>query len=125
MKKHTILICDDEAGVRDSLQMILGEDYHLHFVTNGEEALEYLRTNDPDLVISDIKMPKMNGLETLKALKALKPHIRVLIITGYESSDVAAQAIKLGADNYLAKPFDREEVRSQIQTLLSSPKPEI
>ena len=122
MKKHTILICDDEAGVRDSLKMILDEDYHLHFVTNGEEALKYLRTNDPDLVISDIKMPKMNGLETLKALKALKPHIRVLIITGYESSDVAAQAIKLGADNYLAKPFDRQEVRSQIQTLLKFPK---
>lgn len=124
MKKRQILICDDEAGVRESLQMILGETHALDFVTNGEEALEYLKTHDPELLILDIKMPRLNGLETLKTVKTLKPRIRVLMITGYESSDVAAQAIRLGADNYLAKPFDREKVRTQVQTLLlDSPPP--
>ncbi len=120
MKKTTILICDDESGVRDSLKLILDSEYELLYATNGQELLEMLRDKkiDPALVIMDVKMPRLGGLETLPHIKKLRPRIRVLIATGYESSDVASQAINLGADDYLVKPFDRFQVRSKVVSLV-------
>lgn len=118
MKKAHILICDDEPGVRDSLKLILDQEYDLAYATNGEEAVAYVKSHDPTLAILDVKMPKMSGLEALQQIKQLKPHIRVFIITGYQSSDVATQATHLGADDYLVKPFDRQRVRSQVEAIL-------
>ena len=118
MKKADILVCDDEAGVRESLGLILGKEYPLAYATNGEEAINYIKTNDPKLVILDVKMPKMGGLEALRQIKRIKPKIRVLMATGYESSDVAAQAVHLGADDYLVKPFDREQVHAKVHSFL-------
>lgn len=118
MKKVNILICDDETGVRDSLRLILDREYSLVYATNGAEAVRHLRKHDVDLVIMDVKMPKLSGLDALRQIKRLRPRTRVLIITGYESSDVAAQAINQGADDYLTKPFEREKVHSKILTLL-------
>ncbi len=122
MSKIQVLVCDDEEGVRESLKLILGEDYSLSFAVNGEEAVEHVKRHDPDLVIMDIKMPKMNGLEALSQIKKLKPQVRVMMITGYESDDVAAQAMRLGADDYLTKPFDRETVRAKMQRFQNPPK---
>ncbi len=119
MEKPTILVCDDELGLRESLKLILEPDYALAFTGNGEEAIRYIKANDPDLLIMDVKMPKMSGLEALAQIKQLKPQIPVLMITGYESSDVAAQAIKLGAAAYLTKPFDCQKVLEQIRGLLA------
>jgi len=119
MEKTRILVCDDEAGVRDSIRLILGREYTLTFVTNGEEAVAYVKKHSPDLLIMDIKMPKMSGLEALAVIKRARPRLKVLMITGYESSDAAVQAINLGADDYLVKPFDRDKLRAQIRTLLS------
>jgi len=76
--------------------------------------------HDPDVVVMDIKMPKMNGLEALRKIKELKPGVRVVIITGYESTDVATEAINLGADDYITKPFRQQKIRTQIRTLLDS-----
>jgi len=118
MEKRQILICDDEEGVRESLRVILGGDYELEFVSNGEEAIEYVRLRNPEVAILDIKMPKMNGLEALGRIKQLKSHVCVVMITGYESSDVAAQASRLGACGYLTKPFDRESILAQIKEIL-------
>ncbi len=120
MARERILVVDDEAGVRESLRMILGEEYTLAYATNGEEALEQVKLLSPDLVIMDIKMPKMDGLEALPQIKRVSRSTPVIMITGYESSDVAAQAIKLGADDYFTKPFDREKVCTQVKTLLAS-----
>ena len=123
MKKTTILICDDESGVRESLKLILDSGYDLLYATNGEEALQILRDKkvNPSLLIMDVKMPRLGGLETLPKVKKLRPHIKVLIATGYESSDVASQAINLGADDYLVKPFDRFQVRSKVVSLVGPP----
>ena len=118
MKKANILVCDDEAGVRDSLQLILGQEYDLVYVENGAEAVRHVKTGKPNLVIMDIKMPRMNGLEALKRMKRLKPRLPVLIITGYESSDAAGEAIGLGADRYLVKPFERQAILAQVRQLL-------
>lgn len=121
MKYGNILICDDETGVRESLKLILSERFSLSYARNGKEALAQLEAHNPDLVIMDIKMPFLNGLETLKKIKALKPHQKVLMVTGYESSDVAAQAIKLGASDYITKPFERHEVKEKVVELLGLP----
>ena len=120
MEKRLILICDDEAGVRDSLKLILDPQYDLVYATNGEEALEILKSGSshPSLVIMDVKMPRMSGLDALKSMKKLKPELKVLIATGYESSDVTSQAINLGANDYVVKPFDRFEIRSKVAALL-------
>ena len=118
MGKQRILICDDERGVRDSLKLILDTEYQLIFATNGQEALETLKKEPVDLAILDVKMPLMNGMETLRGVKSLRPSPRVLIITGYESSDVASEAIQAGADDYLTKPFERDKVREKVRALL-------
>ena len=117
--KVKILVCDDERGVRDSLKLILEPEYDLSYVTNGEEALRALEGSNPDLMILDVKMPRMGGVEALEKIKQLRPGIKVLMITGYESHDVAAQATKLGANDYLTKPFEAKRVLSQVRALLS------
>jgi YesN/AraC family two-component response regulator len=121
MKKASILICDDEMGIRESLKLILERDYALDYVTHGKEAVEYVKKHQPDLVIMDIKMPHMNGLDALRRIRRARPRVRILMITGYESSDVAAQAIQFGANDYLTKPFEREKVWEKVEALLSQP----
>lgn len=118
MSKPRILICDDEKGVRESLRLILDKDYELSFAANGQEALDHLQGHEADLAILDIKMPRLNGLEALKELRRLRPALRILMITGYESGDIASEAIQLGADDYLTKPFEREKVRQKVRALL-------
>ncbi len=122
MKKASILICDDESGVREALKLILERDYALEYVSHGKEAVDSLRKQEPDLVILDIKMPHMNGLDALKTIRRARRNVRILMITGYESSDVAAQAIRLGADDYLTKPFERDKVWEKVEALLRLPK---
>ena len=122
MKKGNILVCDDEEGVRETLKHMLDGEYELSFASDGEAAVEHVKANDVGLAIMDIKMPKMNGLEALRRIKELKPGIRVVIITGYESTDVASEAINLGADDYITKPFRQQKILSQVRALLDSKK---
>jgi len=122
MKKANVLVCDDEEGVRETLKHMLGGEYELSFAADGEEAVEHVKTHNPDMAIMDIKMPRLNGLEALRKIKELKPGIRVVIITGYESTDVATEAINLGADDYITKPFRQQKILTQIRALLDSKK---
>ena len=109
-KKHTILICDDEEGIRESFKLILDEQYHLKFATNGMEALEILKKTSPDLMMLDIKMPKMHGMEILKQIKKLKPKLPVIIVTGYQSVEMAQEALRNGAADYIPKPFESKHI---------------
>ena len=109
-KKPVILICDDEEGIRESFNVILSDDYQLKFATNGLEAIETLKTLSPDLMMLDIKMPKMNGMEILKQVKKLKPSLPVIIVTGYKSVEMAEEALRNGAADYLPKPFDSQKI---------------
>ena len=122
MKKGNILVCDDEEGVRETLKHMLDGEYDLSFASDGEAAVEHVKTNDVGLASMDIKMPKMNGLEALRKIKELKPAVRVVIITGYESTDVASEAFNLGADDYITKPFRQQKILSQVRALLDSKK---
>lgn len=114
MKKR-ILVCDDEEGIRESLKLILEKDYDLIFAQNGDEAIQSMRSAPADLTILDIKMPKKDGLETLKELKKISPSSKVIIATGYKSVDIANEALKLGASDYIVKPFDRDKIRKVVQ----------
>lgn len=120
MEKQKLLICDDEEGVRESLNLILSEKYNLAFAKNGDEAIQTLRSY-PDIkaVLLDIKMPKKSGLDVLKEIKSLNPEVPVIIVTGYQSVETAAEAIKAGAANYIIKPFESKPVLEAIQAILS------
>jgi YesN/AraC family two-component response regulator len=115
--KKKILICDDEEGVRESLKLILEDDYDLSFVTSGPEAIEAVKKTTPDILILDIKMPKMNGLEALKELKKLSPATKIVIASGYKSVETAHEAMKNGATEYIVKPFDSGLVKKVIAAL--------
>ena len=114
-----ILIVDDEEGVRESLKLILGEQYDLILTEDGTQALDCLK-NAPDigLVLMDIKMPKMNGLEVLAEMKKEYPKLNVILITGYKSVETAAEAVKLGACGYIVKPFKSDEILKAVKKLI-------
>lgn len=115
IKKKKILICDDEEGIRESLKLILENDYDLIFSQNGDEAVQNMRTNRIDITILDIKMPKKDGLETLKELMRISPSSKVVIATGYKSVDIAREAMNIGAIDYIVKPFDRDKIKKIVQ----------
>jgi len=120
MGKPRILIADDEEGIRESLNLILGEDYDLAFAKDGEETLAMLRAEPFELVLLDIKMPKLDGLQVLKRLKNNGAStIPIMVLTAYQSVELAKEAIKLGARDYLPKPFEREQIVNAVRGVLS------
>lgn len=113
-EKKRILICDDEEGVRESLNLILEEDYNLDFATNGDEAIEKIKSGNYDGLLLDIKMPIKNGLDTLEEIRNISPEMKVIIVTGYQSVETASKAVKLGAIDYITKPFESAEVKEKV-----------
>jgi DNA-binding NtrC family response regulator len=111
-----ILIVDDQEGIRESLKLILGQDYNLILTESGIQALSCLE-HDPtiQLVLIDIKMPGLNGLETLKKMKEMRPDIKVIIVTGYNSVETVTEASQLGACGYIGKPFQPQEVKEIVK----------
>ena len=108
-QKPNILIVDDELGPREAFRMLLEDEYNLNFACNGVEAFELVKEHKKlDLVIMDIKMPKMGGIETLKAMKEVRPNLEVLIVTGFATIETAMKAIHYGAYDYITKPFDKD-----------------
>lgn len=119
MGKLRILVADDEEGIRESLSLILGEDYELDFANDGQETLAKLSQERFDLVLLDIKMPKLDGLEIMKRLNEQRIAVPVLVLTAYQSVELAKEAVKLGALDYLPKPFEREQIVEAVRGVLS------
>ncbi len=116
MLTEKILVVDDESTVCDSVTKILSrKGFTVDNSSNADEALEKMKGNNFDIVITDIMMPKTNGLELLELIKKHYPEIDVLIITGYASIESAVKATKLGALDYIPKPFTPDELVSRIQ----------
>ncbi len=113
-KQKKILICDDEEGVRESLNLILEDMYNLDFASSGDEAIQKAKNQKYDGVLLDIKMPAKDGLETLEELRQISPDVKVIIVTGYQSVETAAKAVQLGAMDYITKPFESDEVKEKI-----------
>lgn len=116
MLTEKILIVDDEATICDSVSKILSrKGFSVENSLSADEALEKMKGNKFDIVITDIMMPKTNGLELLELVKKHYPEIDVLVITGYASIESAVKATKLGALDYIPKPFTPDELVSRIQ----------
>jgi len=113
-----ILVVDDETGPRESLRMLLKPLYEIRMADSARAALEVLGDFHPDLVICDIKMPEMDGLEALRHIKQLDPAVEVVMITAYASLETVKQALSLGAFEYLIKPFVRHDLQDVVQRAL-------
>ena len=114
-----ILVVDDEQSLRDVLSIMLKRaGYAVTSAMDGEEAIELLNKEIFDLVITDLRMPKIDGMEVLKAVKSASPETVVLIITAFASADSAVEAMKQGAYDYLTKPFQVDEVQLIIRNAL-------
>ncbi len=121
MEKNKVLVIDDEAIVRVSCQRVLTpEGFNVVVVPSGSEAIERLENENFDLVLTDLKMPDMDGLEVLKTIKSRWPEMIVIIITGYGTISTAVQAIKLGAFEYIEKPFTPEDILNTVKKAISS-----
>jgi two-component system response regulator PilR (NtrC family) len=119
MLKEKILVADDEKSMREFLEIMLKkEDYRVSLASNGEEVLKLLERDIIDLILLDIRMPKMDGITALKRIKALSPETIVIMITAYASADTAIKAMKEGAYDYITKPFKIEEIKLIISNAL-------
>ncbi|MDH7516654.1 MAG: sigma-54 dependent transcriptional regulator [Bacteroidota bacterium] len=117
--KERILIVDDERSIRDTLKMTLEyEGFAVDTAENGATAVERVRNSPPDAVLLDIKMPGMDGLETLERIRGTDPTIAVIILTGHGSIETAVEATKKGAYDFLTKPPDRERVLLTLRNAL-------
>jgi DNA-binding NtrC family response regulator len=113
-----ILVVDDDSGLRESLRVILEDDYEVLEVPDGAQALDVVRSCQVDLVLLDIRMPGLDGITVLERMKALDEQIEVILVTAVKEVRSAVAAMKLGAFDYLTKPFEEEEVLSSIRRAL-------
>jgi two-component system nitrogen regulation response regulator NtrX len=118
--KNRILVIDDEAAIRDSLRMILEyENYEFAGASNGQDGLAQIQRERPDLVLLDIKMPAMDGMEVLRKIKTVDETLPVVMISGHGTTATAVEAIRSGAIDFLDKPLSSERVIVTIQNTLS------
>jgi len=120
IKKPRILVIDDEAVMRESLKdWLMEDDYEVDLAASGEEALRLAKEKDWEVILLDLKMPGMDGIETLRRLKEAKLKAEILMMTAYATVDTAVQAMKQGAFDYLTKPFDPDQVEIQLKKIIS------
>jgi DNA-binding NtrC family response regulator len=117
--KPSILIVDDEAGARDSLEVILEDDYDLHSVGSGREALNVIKELPVEIVLLDVNMPDLDGLEVLRRIKELDEEIDVVMVSALNLARKAADAIKSGAYDYITKPYEPEDILSTVERVMS------
>jgi signal transduction histidine kinase len=109
-----ILVIDDEIGPRESLRMLLKPDYNVQTADCVEAGLKSLKEKQPDTIVMDIRMPGMTGIEGLKKIREIDPHLSVIMLTGFGALETAKEAVRLGANDYISKPFDAGEMREVI-----------
>jgi two-component system response regulator AtoC len=117
---RSILVVDDEPAIRDVLRWCLEDaGYHVDAVASGEQALHRLRTEPSDVVITDLVMPGIDGLEVLGQARLLSPRTPVMLMTAYATVETAVEALRRGAVDYIFKPFRPDDVRERIERLLN------
>src|SRR5437868_4127360 len=109
-----VLIIDDEIGPRESLRMLLKPSYQVHTAENVETGLQLLQEKRPDTIVMDIRMPGMNGIDGLRKIREIDPHLSVIMFTGFGALETAQEALRLGANDYINKPFDAVQMREVI-----------
>jgi DNA-binding NarL/FixJ family response regulator len=125
-KSARVLIADDHYLVRDGLHRMLSRTPDLEVIgdaSNGREAVELCRRLSPDLVLMDVRMPKMDGLEATRTIKAEQPNVRVLVVTTYENPDYLLEALKAGAAGYVLKDAPKEQLLNSVRRVLEGESP--
>jgi DNA-binding NtrC family response regulator len=113
-----ILVVDDEAGAREALEVVLEDDYEVVCVADGFRALAKIKERAFDLVLVDITMPEMDGIQTLELIKEFDDSLDVVVVSALDSARQAADSMKLGAYDYITKPFEAEELLSTVERVL-------
>ena len=116
--RPVILVVDDEPGLRESFRLILDDEYEVIDVPDGPAALDVLRSSQIDLVLLDIRLPGMDGIEVLERIKALDDAVEVILVTAVKTVRTAVAAMKLGAFDYVTKPFEEDELLSLVRRAL-------
>lgn len=113
---NKLLIVDDQYGIRLLLHEIFKkEGYEVYQAANGFQAIDIVTNDRPDLVVLDMKIPGMDGIEILKRIKEIDQDIKVILMTAYGELDIIEEAKKLGALRYFAKPFDIDEIKTVVR----------
>jgi two-component system response regulator AtoC len=113
-----VLVVDDEKGMRDSMHMLLKDNYEVHMAKSGKEAIQIIKGHPIDLVLLDIRLPEIDGIEILKIIKGLDDSIEVIMITAVITVGKAVEAIRHGAYDYITKPFDIQALTEQVQKVM-------
>jgi len=121
MARERVMIVDDEESIREWLSIALKkEGYEIKCAENGEQALELYKKDRFDAIITDIRMPKLDGLELLKEIKGLNPSANIIMTTAFGSMESAIEALRGGAADYITKPFKIEEVKLRLEKIMES-----
>ena len=122
--RRRILLADDSVTIQKVIELtFMDEDYEVRAVSNGDEALALLPEVNPDFVIADVHMPGANGYEVCRRSKQIRPDVPVLLLVGTFEPFDEAQARSAGADSFLKKPFDSQELLQRVGELLASHAP--
>jgi len=123
MSSERILVIDDELFVRELLLEFLStEGYEVSLADSGEKAVELMQTQPADLMLVDLKMPGIDGIETLKQIKKIAPDTLAIIMTGYPTIESSIEALRQGAYDYVVKPFKLNDLKSSIEKALREHK---
>lgn len=121
--KPYLLVVDDQLGVRRLLFEAFGEEgYEVALAASGLEAIARVKERLPNLILMDMKMPGMNGLEALQEIKKFYPQVLVIMMTAYGELEIVAEAMKIGAREYIPKPFDLNDLRTLVKNVLDENK---
>lgn len=120
MDRAKILVCDDDPSLQAAFKLILSDFYELVVVNNGNEATQRLESFNPDLLLLDIKMPRIDGLETLQNIRKVAPELKVIVVTGYQSTSAAQEMSKFGILDYIMKPFESNKLLNAVEKALHS-----
>ncbi len=119
-KMTKILLMEDETNVAKGLKLVLDEEgYQVDWAETGKRALELFHQKHYDLLLADLRLPDVDGIEVIKEVKHQQPQTGVIVITGYSTVNSAVEAMKLGASDYLQKPFTDDEIRAAIHEALA------
>ena len=114
-----ILVMEDDLSVAKGLEMVLSEEgYDVNWAGTGELALEAFKQKRYDLLVADLRLPGINGMEVIKQVKEEKPETEVIVITGYGTTSTAVEAMKLGVHDFLPKPFTEDQIKASINEAL-------
>jgi DNA-binding NtrC family response regulator len=123
MPTESILVVDDELFVRELLlEFLSSQGYEVELADSGEKALELAQIQPPDVVLMDLKMPGMDGVQTLKEMKKTAPDALTIIMTGYPTIESSIEALRQGAHDYVVKPFKLNDLKSSIEKAFGEQK---